>query len=260
MINYQISKQNIIKFKTVNTENNYNFLETLFFSKIGGLPYWPLEQLKDYPIIENEKAKLLCQLNLTDLKNKNFIFPDFYPEKGILQFFIENNGNSFFHFDNLLKSNIKVIYHENINYDLQINIDNIDYLQIFKTANNNDRMPFNGEELILEPFQESEILGPKDIYNFNLIYNKNPYDLSEEEWDELMNLSKNYGTKIGGYAYFVQEDPRKIELESEWQLLLQIDSDENICIADSGVMNFFIKKRDLINKNFNDIYFTFDCA
>ena len=67
------------------------------------------------------------------------------------------------------------------------------------------------------------------------------------------------GHKIGGYAFFTQEDPR-YEM-GEYELLFQLDSDQNINCqwGDMGVANFFIKKEDLIKKDFSEVLFNWDC-
>ncbi len=74
----------------------------------------------------------------------------------------------------------------------------------------------------------------------------------------MMIYVKDQGHKIGGYPFFTQTDPR--EWEEKYQqhdiLLLQIDTDDslNIMWGDSGVANFFIKKRRFVNSKFFQCY------
>ena len=70
----------------------------------------------------------------------------------------------------------------------------------------------------------------------------------------------NSGSKIDGYAYFTQYDPRSLDDDKDWVLLLQLDTDESLMFGDYGVANWFITKEDLINKNFNNVFFNWDCC
>jgi len=98
----------------------------------------------------------------------------------------------------------------------------------------------------------------------------------EIDWEEIVDeenntelgelyddLCKDQGHKIGGYPFFTQTDPR--EWEEKYQqhdvLLLQIDTDDslNIMWGDSGVANFFIKKDDLLNLDFSNVIYNWDC-
>jgi uncharacterized protein YwqG len=63
-----------------------------------------------------------------------------------------------------------------------------------------------------------------------------------------LNNDYNGGHKIGGYSYFTQSDPRE-EANNDVSVL-QIDSIDSIMIGDCGVINFFIDKTDLKNKDF----------
>ena len=68
--------------------------------------------------------------------------------------------------------------------------------------------------------------------------------------------------KMLGYASFTQEDPRYKGMYKDYDtLLLQIDTEWNYIIwGDCGICNFFIKKQDLINKNFSKVLFNWDCS
>lgn len=69
---------------------------------------------------------------------------------------------------------------------------------------------------------------------------------------------------MGDILFFTQEDPRgneKSYAEHEI-LLLQIDSEDEkgIMWGDSGVANFFISKEDLLNLNFSNVIYNWDCC
>ncbi len=107
--------------------------------------------------------------------------------------------------------------------------------------------------------------------------------LSEQEenqyWDMLRGMRSRFNHYLLGTPDEVQGDMRTrcqlefsnlkwesssedqrntaIKLARDWQLLLQVDSDEtnlNIMWVDSGMLYFWIKKQDLQNKNFNNTW------
>lgn len=99
---------------------------------------------------------------------------------------------------------------------------------------------------------------------FNLFFGKDYYDFAHENdndelWDKYEEIADTTGHRIGGYAYFTQWDPRH-DMEEEYLLLLQIDSvNEHICWGDAGVANIFIKREDLIKKDFSKVFYSWDC-
>ena len=107
--------------------------------------------------------------------------------------------------------------------------------------------------------------------------------LSEQEearyWDMLRGMRSRFNHYLLGTPDEVQGDMRAtcqlessnlkwetsseeqrntaIQLAREWQLLLQVDSDEtnlNVMWVDSGMLYFWIKKQDLQNKIFKDTW------
>ncbi|MGR5907746.1 DUF1963 domain-containing protein [Bacillus paranthracis] len=67
---------------------------------------------------------------------------------------------------------------------------------------------------------------------------------------------------MGGYPFFTDRSKgmgRKYQQHDI--LLLQIDTDDslNIMWGDSGVANFFIKKEDLLNLDFSNVIYNWDC-
>jgi uncharacterized protein YwqG len=78
-------------------------------------------------------------------------------------------------------------------------------------------------------------------------------------------LAKSQNHRMGGYAYFTQEDPRvRHAPDDNWLLLFQMDSDSNESIeimwGDMGVANFFILSEDLKNLNFDNVWYNWDCS
>ncbi len=92
-------------------------------------------------------------------------------------------------------------------------------------------------------------------------------ELDADVLDAVHEQFHSEGHRIGGYPNFTQEDPRGYDetLRKYDTLLLQVDShysrdEELIMIGDAGVMNFFIPREKLKRREFDDVYFTWDCG
>ena len=102
---------------------------------------------------------------------------------------------------------------------------------------------------------------------FTSLWNETFSDEVETIWDlpqetrELLGdlLPEGAEHRIGGYPYFTQQDPRE-EDSPFTELLLQMDSDaDHIMWGTMGVANFFIRKEDLKEKNFEEVLYNWDC-
>ena len=203
----KITKQDSYKIHIYNSKVN------LFDSKLGGIPYWNVS--KDYPVnSRGEKLILLAQINL---EKENFEDKRL-PNKGILQFFVENNFNCS---DNEVN---KVIYHKEINEN--ITQEDIIKLAIPTTLNPNINIGIKNEYK-LEFSKKQESISIKD-YRFYDVVEKAVNKLFEEEsnakglpeWieqDELFDyFSDGKGHKMFGYPHFCQEDPRPVNKIDEY--------------------------------------------
>lgn len=222
-------------------------------SKVGGMPYWP--QGKEFPEIHGEPAKLIAQINFSKLTQDGITLPDF-PQKGMLQFYCPVGDDlAGMNFDNNEESSIKVIYHEDITQPQLIDREILPLIEA--VAYDNGGMVFDGE-LSLSFALKEEYLG------YNASYNHTKYDysfietLEDEDLDDFFSFADNCGSKIGGYPFFTQEEVR--EGNEDWVLLFQLDSDRNVMWGDSGVANWFIRREDLVARNFDRILFTWDCC
>lgn len=237
----------------------------IFESKLGGVPYWDMK--KEYPCnSDGKKLVLLAQINL----EKEELDDELLPKKGILQFFIDTdvlNGLKD-------KNGAKVIYHENIDYNIKK--EDVESLDI-KTSTmlddkNEEYFPFNGEYAITLTKCIDDSLGTranvddkvkntlKEKYNDTreLPYLEDYF--TKEEYDYLWRNLDASGSKLLGYAEFTQEDPRNSSEYKQYDtLLLQIDSEGPIMWGDSGICNFFINKEDLIQKDFSNVLYNWDC-
>ena len=87
------------------------------------------------------------------------------------------------------------------------------------------------------------------------------YDNEEDDDDEDDYYSES---KIGGYPYFTQDDPRHEE-SKKTVLLFQLDSDdvdgeEAVMWGDCGICNFFISPEDLKKRDFSNVLYNWDCS
>lgn len=260
------TKTNFIRI-TTNKEKE----TTLTGSKIGGAPYW--KNIENYPKTkEGEKLMLLAQINLSDLPEN-----DYFPSKGLLQFFIcpdDMYGMNFDYPDN--QDTFRVVYQKDID-------DSVEPLEDIPTTRTldmyKDNTPIQGEAA-LEFSLESEYMAPS-VYNFQDVFTEvaeefgiklpehySLFDiLTDEDYDSMYNEAA--GHKLLGYPYFTQYDPRDYGKHNEEfydTLLFQIDTDYhkeskfNVMFGDCGVANFFINHKDLKKLDFTKIYYNWDCC
>ncbi|MCL1786949.1 MAG: DUF1963 domain-containing protein [Defluviitaleaceae bacterium] len=242
-------------------------------SKLGGTPYLP--QGFEYPHAKCGKPlKLLAQLNFDTLPK----LPN-YPATGLLQFYILPNDFYGLNVDdfrnNHVQDTFRVVYHKESTQNQAGNLPDLSYYE--------DNFPVTGEFLLTgtiesismsasaDNFRDTFKAFCKDYSHLDLFA---PYFASENtedagEIDDLLMTHLEYegGTRIGGYPYFTQYDPRAEQMLEKYNLLLlQIDSeydDENheysVAWGDSGVGNFFINAEDLKNCVFDDVLYNWDC-
>lgn len=224
-------------------------------SKFAGKPYWPVS--RPYPTDgEGNYMFLLAQLNFSEIPSL-----EGYPQKGLLQFYISANDGYGLNFDNPTEqTSFRVVYFESCNEEQAekefafLNDAPLEYVPFSKAF----RLSF---------FKDTDFVGSMDV-RFRQNFGKDLYDFAEsfgEQSDdigeELCDTFPNDGHKIGGYAAFTQEDPRKYKEEyKDWVLLLQIDTQSpDIMWGDSGVANFFIHPDALKHNDFSNVLYNWDC-
>ena len=202
-------------------------------SKLLGTPYIP-ENFK-YPIDKNGKAmKLLIQINFEEMPN----IADF-PKKGILQFYI--GGQTIFDKD------IKVIFHKNT--------DNIErHLSLSEISD--VHLPIDREFIIssTNAYDYGSIVFRTNYISKNYIFSSFG-DAGAKEDDMLTDFFTCSYNKMGGDIFIVNDIIP--QLDPDDVLLLQLVSDieyGDIMIADTGTMQFYIKKTDLIDRNFDNVF------
>ena len=255
----EVTRKN--KLVITSSEEPYDEENDLLSSKIAGVPYWPESKKDQFPTINGEDAKLVIQLNLTEMSQKfdlNHV-SKYLPKTGILQFYFAYKDQIYGLYDDDKKP--LVIYHAGISEssalltEEQINI-----------SLDNQGMPFD-KSIKIDFKEDSELLGPQDEFyqeEFKDLFTG--FDLDDEEFMTFYyeeNDFSNQGSKIGGYTYFTQSDPFvSLVPDDKLLLLLQLDSDDelNMMWGDCGVANWRIFEKDLANLDFSNIVYNWDCG
>lgn len=224
--------------------------------KFAGNPYW----LKEIPYPTTDEGiplRLLAQINFEKISTP---IPDF-PTEGILQFFVENDDVYGLNFDNqTMQSSFRVIYHE------RIETDHSKLLEDFPSFSDDDYFPIP-KECALSFKETSEPVSTNDyrfnkVTNLHSLFDEGKYDEYDELTNEYTELYNGQGSKLGGYPFFTQEDPRAYGQHTDLDvLLLQIDTVDSLGImwGDSGVANFFISRENLKKRDFSKVLYNWDC-
>ena len=262
---------------------------TLTSSKFGGLPYW--DDSLPYPTDnKGNKLKLLAQFNLGEIAEACHSCGGLLPESGMLQFFILPEKDCFYgsDLDDYTNNNLfRGIYHPSINPEITVE-DILDLDIPTASASENDYEPISGEiglDFDIEKKASIEQDGFKDkfiakarAYGWKLENEDDGSEdiedlcdcLDEDVYSELFDCSSYDGSCLLGYPFFTQYDPRiDDERYSEYDTqLFQMgsyqdeDEDETDFIAmwgDMGIAHFFINRDKLIEKDFSDIMYYWDC-
>lgn len=224
----------------------------LWDSKVGGLPYLP--KGTDWPTApDGRNLFFLAQLNFAEMP----ALPPF-PEKGIVQFYIYDDDLYGMDFDDGENADtFRVLYFPEVvknEANLQVN---------FPPLRDYDLLPHHPDVSHPLAFELAEEVVPSTDYRFWETFGANFFQqFGPKEWeltDAYNKAVKAVGHKIGGYAYFTQDDPRRTG--DPMLLLFQLDSDElmDLMWGDMGVGHFFIREKDLEKRDFSKVLYDWDC-
>lgn len=226
-------------------------------SKFGHYPKIPVGF--DYPKdVAGNYMYPLAQINFKEVPP----FPG-YPTEGLLQFYISVHDELFgLDFENnQSQQNFRIHYFE----EAQVEKHQSDFSFLQETMTN-DASPVYKPHALKYSLADA-YLGVGDVRYENsgrLLVEQitDRYPAIKEELEEsIYDDFSNSGHKIGGYAYFTQEDPRLYnDATKDFLLLLQIDTDKEIMWGDAGVANFFIHPDDLAKKDFSKVIYNWDCS
>jgi len=242
--------------------------DNILGSKIHGTPYW--EKNGIIPLDNKSKPMaLMAQINLSKMPQ----LPHF-PKEGILQFFLSLEDTYGMNFNKAIDHKYnKVIYWPNPDMEKystypEINIEDSPANIPLSIESDDIKMESCGiaDQYYYDQFLENTLIPKFPTLNTDELFDA----ICEEDTDDL--LGDNSGSKMGGFAYFTQDDPRNSnELNKAWSLkeedkeeiivLLQLDSDhDEMMWGDCGVANWHILKEDLLKLDFSKVFYTWDCC
>lgn len=258
---------------------------SVFDSKLGGVPYLPKDM--EYPralqgVFAGKPLKLLAQINFEKLPHL-----EGFPHKGILQFFAGCDGDDVYGVDfedGLQQNGFRILYHENIISDISKLTAKEDMPKFYGDECD---YPFTGE-FLLEPgecgfkpitpedyrFDDAAAQCYNELFDGDVVgmWKKDGKEgirqVNEELYDAIYAVRATLGSGLGGYPFFMQEDPRPYSEAYATcdTLLFQLDSEcdgdwkDGIMWGDSGVGNFFISAEDLAKCDFSKVLYTWDCG
>ncbi|MGM9948984.1 MAG: YwqG family protein [Lysinibacillus sp.] len=250
-----ILEQSVMEYMKITVVDEAPYLTS---SKLAGLPYLPkgTSQPRDGA---GKYMILLAQINFSEAA-----FPIPFPQGGMLQIFIspstyqqglELNGC-------VSPNHFKVRYYPEVTTEDFVT--DFHYLRnaSFQCHPLTSHCPID-RELSLTFSREMEPISATDYRLDRFI----PMELAEhftrseqQPFDEVyLQHFSSAEHKIGGYPYFIDADPRasEVSLQKYDTLLLQIVSndDQGIMWGDSGVVKFFIPRKNLEKCDFSDILF-----
>ena len=251
----------------------------LWQSKLGGLPYLPLDGTYPHDP-KGRPMRLLAQINFAEMPP----LPDF-PVQGILQFFISRfseMGNFWgADFDHPAKQgNFRVIYHRDVCTNPDALIRDFPFLAAparpqgfwrklaYFIKNGEDDMPFCTPcamrfhpRLQYVPLEDPacRLKGS----GVPVITHENFFDKGFDEFSDYYSACfPAEGHRVGGYASQVQDDIRFLHKPlADYVLLLQIDSEpeKGIMWGDAGVAHFYIHPDDLRRCDFSRTAYSWEC-
>lgn len=227
-------------------------------SKFGSYPYLPADF--EYPRdVSGECMFPLAQINCEELPQLSG-----YPDSGYLQFYISVTDDLMgLDFDDpQSQKNFRVLYFEEEDFTHY----KADFSFLDPVMQSDTSPVFKPHSL--EFSLKKDYVGIGDVryeekgsFKIDHITKLYPSSVQESLEDAAYSDFSCNGHKMGGYAFFTQEDPRMHnEKFRDYILLLQIDTDDEIMWGDSGVANFFIHPDDLAKKDFSKVMYNWDCC
>jgi len=274
--NEKLVMESIVPAIKVITEQSDAVRTQLGASKMGTNPdlpksiNWPTWTVPDdhysfagqFPITTGKRLlDCIAQINLNEINH--FAGAEVLPSSGFLYFFYDMDalpGG----FDPKERDSFRVIYYNGPTADLSLNFEKsagtyplapckVTYEQIWLTSmqlefENEDKEAYITFLENYSPSGQHQLLGRPYVI-------QNPMELE-------CQLVSN-GVYCGGPEGYVKENVDKWGAGvDDWRLLFQVDSDENMNVVwgDVGIVYFWIRKQDLANKNFENIWTIMQCC
>lgn len=279
----ETSKKNAILINYSEDENKEKLPKGT--SKIGGKPdlpkdfQWFYYKGEDYKkIVENRPLSFLMQINCEEVHK--YDKESLLPEKGMLYFFYElftmtwgfspqDRGSAkVFYYDGEIEALVPVDFPEDMEKDCiipesKINFESmndypIDFLDYYDPDDSDEEMERKEKEFE----KELEELGYKTDTTKLLGH---PELIQGEYWEECEGVArKNIYYGSAPIKYGSDEVKKSIkENAKDWILLMQMSEleigDYGLYFGDSGKIYFNIRKEDLKNKNFDNVWLILQC-
>lgn len=230
-------------------------------TKAGGIGYVPKTML--FPVNPDGKPlSLLAQINFAEMPAH-----ELFPKHGLLAFYVDYYddliGADFDDYSN--RDGYRVFYFDSFDEE---SYSRDEHLAMREPFQDEEQYPIVDSELAMLPALQQEIL-MTDSVEFERTFGKGKYefegfDAYGEKYEELVSS----GTKLGGYPFFTQTDPREYMQDEKKNdiLLFQLDSsfgrdqDWEIMWGDAGIGNFFISPADLKAGRFDKVWYNWDCS
>ncbi len=248
-------------------------------SKFGGKPHLPKDfewfyyEGEDFDnVVKRRPLSFLAQINLQEIAD--YDKDNRLPHKGMLYFFYDLCTMRW-GFDPKDKGCARVLYIDNpdnlqsIDFPEELDVDYIlpefalsfkscmdlpDYEEIAERVEDLEWDSYDEERVLygydgMEREDVSKLLGYADLIQGDMLF----------ECEEVSN-----GIYCGGIPEITEEQREKmLSASKEWELLFQMStvSDENyeLMFGDCGSIYFYIKKQDLQEKNFENVWLILQC-
>lgn len=275
----ETSKKNAILINYSEDENKEKLPKGT--SKIGGKPdlpkdfQWFYYNGEDYKkIVENRPLSFLMQINCEEVHK--YDKESLLPEKGMLYFFYElftmtwgfspqDRGSAkVFYYDGEIEDLVPADFPEDMEEDCiipesKINFESmndypIDFLDYYDPDDSDEEMDRKEKELDELGYKAdtTKLLGHPEL-------------IQGEYWEECEGVAgKNIYYGSAPIKYGSDEVKKSIkENAKDWILLMQVSEleigDYGLYFGDSGKIYFNIRKEDLKNKNFDDVWLILQC-
>ncbi len=246
-----------VRIKPMPADSSLSFEKKVCSSKFGGLPYWTRGE--EYPKAQDgANLYLLAQINFSEVPN----LAD-YPNRGLLQIFIKADDTYGCSFDSEQKD-WHIVWREVFSPSLAMSEADLRAMGVNCAGEEKSEMPLQKEYAL--SFEKTQTYSHPHLDDFDgvlknvaqvlgfFVYDKDPYELFDEDSFSAF-FDDNAKHQIGGYPDFTQNDARR----KGDILLFQMDSGDEILWGDVGIANFFINPEDLINRDFSNVLYNWDC-
>ena len=222
----------------------------LWHSKFGGRPYLP--QGTPYPTTsEGRYLFLLAQINFAQVPR---LEP--FPQEGILQFYIADDGQYGMNYDDLTtQEGFRVLFFPEVVEDEKELVTDLSFLP--KPA----KFPISKPHSLTFARRYAPI--SVGDYRFESTVFGKDFSPPEEKIQVYERIISSYGDRIGGYPHFVtwhdRYDPRKkkVNKKEDYEILLLQTSDTWFG-GEWGMLRFFIREQDLRKRDFSRVMYYCD--